>query len=82
MFTNYFFICPYSILSYWEYYYSFLYISAYPAAMPQCWDAASAAFSNKDSPTKETVGTIVNGVTNFKKYPTIPAHRYNFNILR
>lgn len=44
----------------------------YPAAIPQCLDAASAAFSKRDIPTRETVGTIVNGVINFNKYPMIP----------
>lgn len=38
---------------------------SYPAAMPQCSDAALAAFSNNDKPTSETVGTIVSGVIYF-----------------
>ena len=40
--------------------------------MPQCCEAASAAFSNSDNPTNETVGAIVRGVTYFNKYPMIP----------
>lgn len=55
-------------------------VHIYPAAMPQCLDAASAAFSKSDNPTSETVGTIVRGVINFSKYPTIPACRSIFNV--
>lgn len=43
--------------------------------MPQCCDAASAAFSKRDIPTSDTVGTIVSGVINFNKYPMIPVAR-------
>lgn len=51
-------------------------IQTYPAAIPQCFDAASAAFSNNDNPTNDTVGTIVNGVTNFRRYPITPEKVY------
>ena len=55
--------------------------NAYPAAIPQCVEAASAAFSNKERPTRATVGTIVSGVTYLNKTPTIP-EKFNFNLLK
>ena len=40
--------------------------------MPQCVSAVLVATLINDSPTKETAGTIVNGVTYFKRKPMIP----------
>jgi hypothetical protein len=44
----------------------------YPAAIPQCCIAALAAFSKNDNPIRETVGTMVRGVTYLTITPTIP----------
>lgn len=44
----------------------------YSIEIPHCWDAASAAFSNNDRPTRATVGTMVSGVTNRRIMPIIP----------
>lgn len=45
----------------------------YTIDIAQFCEAAEAAFSNSDRPTKETVGAIVKGVTYFNITPTIPA---------
>lgn len=42
--------------------------------MPQCLDADSPAFSNSDKPTRDTVGTMVSGVTYFTILPIIPGN--------
>lgn len=47
-------------------------INIHPIDMPQCLDADSPAFSNSDRPTKDTVGTMVSGVTNLSIFPTRP----------
>lgn len=49
----------------------------YPIDIPQCLEADSPAFSNRDSPTNETVGTMVSGVTNFKILPISPENYFN-----
>lgn len=40
--------------------------------MPHCVEAASPALENRDSPTRDTVGTMVRGDTTFSITPTIP----------
>lgn len=50
-------------------------IETYAPEIPQCLDAASAAFSNRESPTSDTVGTIVSGVTNRNSIPITPENK-------
>lgn len=47
--------------------------------MPQCLDADSPAFSNRDRPTNDTVGTMVSGVTYFKIFPISPENNLYLN---
>ena len=52
--------------------YKYNQFKAYPTAIPQCLDAVSAACSKSVRPTRDTVGTMHSGVTNFKILPTNP----------